>query len=155
MDLPCVVEIVGLARRPEVDRGKRHRSLAAFAVAQQEIGEGVPSGGCSQPRRGIRLKSKRAPGELVSDLVVLIPPDLQARPQRVLPGGPGKVIDRLVDVVRVGVGTLGGVAESGEACNSDRREPQAIGGWIAIPGIFSSEITSRILASSVPFELKK
>ena len=48
VDLPRVIEIIGLAHCPKLNLCKRCRSLVPFAEAEQEIGESVPCIGASK-----------------------------------------------------------------------------------------------------------
>src|SRR5207249_1029104 len=45
VDLPCIVDVVGLARRPELDLGGHHRPLVALAVAKQVLRKRVARAG--------------------------------------------------------------------------------------------------------------
>src|SRR3989475_8146923 len=65
VDLPCIVDVVGLARRPELDLGRHHRPLVALAVAKQVLRKRVARAGhrgaCrAQLRRDIRFETELA-----------------------------------------------------------------------------------------------
>src|SRR5207245_10166079 len=80
VDLPRIVNVVGLAHRPELDLRKRDRPLIEPGVAEQKLGEPVSSAGhrgasgsVGQASRHIRRELELAAREQVAQLVVLVP----------------------------------------------------------------------------------
>ena len=113
VDLPCVVDVVSLAHRPELDLGKCYRALIALPVTEQVFRERVPCAGYRGPRgsvgqtcRHIRLEAELTAREQVAQLVVLVPTQFAAEAQRMTPRRPTEVVDRLIDPVLVGVRTI-------------------------------------------------
>ncbi len=69
---------------------ERYRSLAALAVAEEEVSKSITTRNrCARASGGVGLEKERPPRELVSDLVILVVPDLESEAQRVLAARPG------------------------------------------------------------------
>src|SRR2546422_3190628 len=120
MNLPRIVDVIGLARRAELDLGGRHRPLVALAIAKQVLRKRVARARhrgalCVQLRRDIRFETELAAQEQVAGLGVLVPTQFAAPAQRMTSRRPPEVVDRLVDAVRVGVGTIDVAEGAGRA----------------------------------------
>src|SRR5207247_8057205 len=80
VDFPRLVNVVGLAHRPELDVRKRDRPLVEPGVAEQKLGERVPcvghrgaSGSVGQASRHTRPELELAAREKVAKLVISVP----------------------------------------------------------------------------------
>src|SRR5262249_4586581 len=81
VDLPGVVDVVGLARCTEPSFRERYGSLGLLFVAKQKVGESVSGAGSSKVRSCDWLEIERPTGKLITQLVVLIPAQFATQPE--------------------------------------------------------------------------